>query len=102
MKGDWPDLPTKGFLVGRPATEDDIRAGNAVFSQAGTDEGALDIEIPQYVHWRDNLGNEQPMILVQAELTAHGEDVIGLRGFDGNESVATLAEIRLLGTEKPN
>jgi hypothetical protein len=97
---DWPELPTKGFIVGRPATEEDIRAGDAVFSQAGTDEGALGIKIPQYVLWDDS-GNERPMFLVQAEITARGQDVVGLRGFDGAETVATLAEIRLLGTEKP-
>ena len=98
----WPDLPTKGFVIGRPATEEDVRAGNAVFSQAGTDEGTLGVQIPQYVLWLDELGKEHPMFLVQAEVTAHREDVMGLRGFDGSETVATLAEIRLLGTEKPS
>src|SRR5215831_283757 len=27
----WPELPTSGFVAGRQATEEDVKAGNAVF-----------------------------------------------------------------------
>jgi translation elongation factor EF-Tu-like GTPase len=98
----WPELPRTGFIKERPATEEDIRRGNAVFSQAGTDEGALKLEIPQYVLWKDEDGRKHPMILVQAERSANGTDVVGLRDFAGSETVATLPEVTLLGTKKPN
>jgi len=98
----WPDLPQAGFIVGRAATEDDIRKGNAVFSQAGTDGGALRLKIPQYALWKDESGNEHPMILVQAERSASRTEVLGLRDFVGKETVATLPEVKLLGTKKPN
>ena len=28
----WPELPTSGFVSGRPATNDDVEKGNAISS----------------------------------------------------------------------
>lgn len=48
----WPSLPTTGFIKGRPATEQDIDDGNAVFVASGPNGKVLgqpiDIDIPQY------------------------------------------------------
>ena len=97
----WPDLPRTGFIVGRAATVDDAKTGNAVFSTNGTGGGSVAITIPQYVYWSDEHGAKHPMILVQAEQAPDGSTIVGLRDFNGAESVATLPEVQLLGTKKP-
>ncbi|VVT06887.1 conserved exported hypothetical protein [Sphingomonas sp. EC-HK361] len=98
----WPDLPTTGFVVGRTATVEDAKKGNATFSMDGKSQGALPIAIPQYVWWTDETGSKHPMILVQAELAPDGTKIVGLRDFGGEGTVATLLEVELLGTKKPN
>ncbi|WP_157032803.1 hypothetical protein [Sphingomonas changbaiensis] len=98
----WPELPKSRFIVGRPATLEDAKAGNAIFSTNGTGAGAVMLAIPQYVLWSDEQGAKHPMILVQAEKTPDGQTIVGLRDFSGQESVATLPEVELLGTKKPN
>jgi hypothetical protein len=96
----WPALPQSGFITGRLATVDDVKQGNAVFSQNG--EGKpLGLPIPQYVWWKDNAGKSHPMILLQAEEGPDGTGVVGLRDLAGKDTVATLAEVKLLGTKKP-
>ena len=98
----WPDLPKSGFVVGRPASVEDAKQGNAVFSMDGKSGGALPIAVPQYVWWSDEHGTKHPMILVQAEQAPDGSKIVGLRDFAGHETVATLPELELLGTKKPN
>jgi hypothetical protein len=100
-KADWPALPTTGFIVGRPATLDDMKLGNAAFTLDGKSAGALSIKIPQYVWWSDENGAKHPMFLVQGEEAPDGTKIVGLRDFEGNETVATLAELELLGMKKP-
>ncbi|MEO7656683.1 MAG: hypothetical protein ABIS25_05025 [Sphingomicrobium sp.] len=96
------DLPSKGYISGRPATVEDAKAGNAVFSMNGGSKGALSIAIPQYALWKDAKGIGHPMIVVQAERAPDVSEIIGLRDFNGGETVATLPEVTLLGTGKPN
>jgi hypothetical protein len=98
----WPNLPTSGFIAGRPATIDDAKQGNAVFSMNGGSTGPVSIEIPQYAYWNDEKGMKHPMIVVQAEKAPDGSEIIGLRDFQGHEMVATMPEVTLLGTKKPN
>ena len=98
--GQWPELPEKEFISGKPATEQDISDHRAIFSMAGQSQGPLSIEIPQYALWIDEKGAEHPMILVQAERAPDGSEIVGLRGFDGSETVATLPEVKLLGKQK--
>ena len=97
----WPDLPTKGFLSGRPATNADVEAGNAVFSMDGKSEGAVEIAVPQYALWVDDQGQRHPVIVVQAEKAPGGMNIVGLLNRDGSYTAATLPELELLGTEKP-
>jgi hypothetical protein len=94
-------LATQGFISGRPATSDDVRQGNAVFHTNGTGGDAVAIELPQYAYWSENPGEKLPVILVQAELSPEGPTLVGLRDLSGHAIVATLAELELLGTEKP-
>ncbi|WP_199857289.1 hypothetical protein [Sphingomonas sp. EC-HK361] len=88
--------------MGRTATVEDAKKGNATFSMDGKSQGALPIAIPQYVWWTDETGSKHPMILVQAELAPDGTKIVGLRDFGGEGTVATLLEVELLGTKKPN
>ncbi len=60
------------------------------------------LPIPQYVLWSDEHGAKHPMILVQAEKAPDGQTIVGLRDFSGQGTVATLPEVELLGTKKPN
>ena len=98
----WPELPTRGFTVGRAATVEDAKSGNAVFSMNGQSKGAIALLIPQYVYWTDEHGVKHPMILVQAEHAPDGTQIVGLRDFQGHETVGTLPELTLLGTKKPS
>lgn len=68
---------------------------------AGGSLGPLAVQIPQYAYWTDEEHQKHPMIVVQAEKAPDGSEILGLRGFDGSETVATLAEVQLLGTKKP-
>ncbi len=103
----WPALPLQGFVVGRAATADDVRAGNAVFCQA-TDEGAMAepsrVTIPQYALWISEDGSATKVVVVQGEKHVSdpdGEPVLGLRTFGGEEIVASGEEVRLLGVTRP-
>ena len=98
---DWPQLPSSGFLSGRAATNADVESGQAIFSMDGKSEGALPIAIPQYALWTDENGAEHPVIVVQAEKAPGGLEIVGLLHRDGSHAAATMADLRLLGTEKP-
>jgi hypothetical protein len=97
---DWPPLPSKGFVAGRPAQKSDIANGDAVFVAAIKDVvigKPLPIPIPQYALLRDT---HERVILVQAE-DANGIKLFGVRGLDGKEAVVKDTDLELLGTQKP-
>ncbi|CAN1508579.1 hypothetical protein MCEMIH16_00724 [Caulobacteraceae bacterium] len=98
----WPDLPTTGFVSGRVATDVDIIAGNAVFSQGSAPgvSSPLPLVIPQYACWTGENAGRQPVILIQAETGLIG-DLVGLRTPRGEEIAATLSEVALLGVQRP-
>ena len=97
---EWPSLPTTGFLSGRPATQQDVSDGNALFvaERAGKIIGVpLTIDIPQYaVHVDRESGVRKRVILLQAE-RAEGIEMVGYRDLAGEHGIATLAEFELLG-----
>jgi hypothetical protein len=100
----WPPLPTKGFVSGRPATDEDVTAGNAVFvlKAYGTYFGKpMDITIPQYAYLTKAGEKPVPVIVIQAEI-GKGIKLFGVRGLDGDKSTARDFELKLLGTKPPN
>jgi hypothetical protein len=99
---DWPELPTTGFIAGREAVNEDTAYGRAIFSLDGKSAGPIAVTIPQYALWRDEDGVAHPVILMQAETAPDGTQIVGLRNFDGSDTVATMPEITLLGVDKPN
>jgi hypothetical protein len=97
---DWPPLPSKGFIAGRAAQQDDLGKGDAVFVSMVNNVVVgkpIAISIPQYARLRET---REKVILVQAEETK-GIGIFGIRGLDGKEAVVTEPEVELLGTERP-
>ena len=101
---DWPPLQKSGYIAGRSATVDDVKRGDAIFTQqtnvSGERAEPLDIQLPQYAIWRAEDGSDIRAILIQAELhiTNPGDEpIFGLRTLDGAEVVAIGSEVTLLG-----
>lgn len=102
----WPDLPKDGYITGRVATAEDVKAGNAAFAAVGKNGERLStpipLKIPQYAwHVEADRGVQTPIIVIQAEDTPAGK-TIGYRIVGGpGLGVCLLAEVRLLGEKKP-
>lgn len=100
----WPDLPTEGFLAGRPATREDVAAGRAAFvlqAEGVSRSRALPVTIPQYAYHVDpETGKRTPGIVIQAE-EAGGQQLVALRTLDGENLVGLFQEIEFLGTDRP-
>jgi hypothetical protein len=98
----WPALPTRGFIAGRAATQQDMADGDAVFvaEVGGEIVGVpLDITVPQFaIHIDHEAGVGKRVIVLQAE-RASGIDMIGYveLGTDAY-GVGTAAEFEFLGT----
>lgn len=96
----WPPLPTAGFIAGRPATQADVDAGNAIFllGDAARSTGTpLAIDIPQYALFDDE-GIITVVVVVQAESEA-GVSQIGARKADGTPLIGLLGAFKLVGTQ---
>jgi hypothetical protein len=79
------------------ATEQDVREKSAIFFvRPAEPQTPLPVEIPQYAIWRDKSGRSVQAVLVQAKGLG-SENLLGLRSFDGEEIVALLAKVTLLG-----
>ena len=100
----WPDLPVKGFIFGRAATEKDVQDGNAIFvTKAGNTVigKPLPVTIPQYAYWKKSADKNVPVVIIQAE-EAKGVQIIGFRDLTGAAGAATVPEMIFLGTSRPN
>jgi hypothetical protein len=96
---DWPSLPTKGFITGRPAEQSDVMNGDAIFVAAVKNVvigKPIPIQIPQYALRRDT---HERVFVVQAE-DANGIKLVGVRSIDGKEAVVKDTDLDLLGTQK--
>jgi hypothetical protein len=99
----WPPLPATGFTKGRPATDEDVAAGNAVFvlKQYGKYFGKpLDIAIPQYAYLIQKGDKPVPVIVIQAEQERNLK-LFGVRGLDGETLTVKEPELQLLGANPP-
>jgi hypothetical protein len=98
----WPPLPTRGFVTGRAATQQDMADGDAVFvaEVGGQIVGEpLDITVPQYaIHIDHEAGVGKRVIVLQAE-RAGGIEMIGYVELETDAyGVGTAAEFEFLGT----
>ena len=99
----WPALPTTGFVLGRPATDKDVADGNAVFvlKAHGVYFGKpLDVVIPQYAYLLKRGDKPVPVIVIQAEQERNLK-LFGVRGLDGDLSVAKETDLQFLGVKPP-
>lgn len=88
---DWAVVPC---VVGRPATENDVSVGHAVFYVQG-DSVPAEITIPSCAYQLLEDGSEEPVVVVQAEQTSQGV-ILGVRPLSGGNSVCMETEVRLL------
>lgn len=105
LRFDWPPLAGFSGVTGRPATEEDVKAGRAVFvvTSSGVPIGVpLGIVVPQYALHRDEeTGEVTPCVVVQAE-QAGPERLVGCLLLPGRDLFAgKLAEFTLLGINPP-
>jgi len=99
----WPALPATGFVSGRPATDQDVADGNALFvlKAHGRYFGkAVDIVIPQYAYLLNKGDKPVPVIVVQAE-QERSIKLFGVRAPSGEVFVVKEPELRLLGAKPP-
>ena len=100
----WPPLPKDGFVSGRAATNEDVKAGRAAFSMQS--EGRvigqpLPIAVPQYAFHVSESGVRTPGVIIQAEVGL-GIPMLGIRSLrDGTVLGALQREFVLLGTSVP-
>lgn len=87
----WRQTPC---VSGRPATDEDVSAGRAVFAVRG-EPVALDLPACAIVTEED-IGEPTPVIVIQAERLEDGTVAIGYRFLDGGTGIASLDEIELL------
>ena len=87
----WRDTPS---VSGRPATDDDVNAGHAVFAVGG-EPVELDIPSPAIVR-EDGIGEATPVIVIQAERIEDGTVAVGYRLLDGGAGIAPLDDVELL------
>lgn len=88
---EWQDTP---FIVGKPASEQDIEAGIAVFA-VPTGSIPYDISLPTCaIHFSEDK-SETPILVIQAE-AVDGVVFIGARLLSGGNMVCTLEEVELL------
>jgi len=91
--GNWREVPV---TRGRVATEEDVRAGCAVFYLENADSiGALPISLPlpSLAKFLD-VNIEVPVVIIQAE-EAEGRTYIGFRFLEGGNGLASREEIKL-------
>ena len=92
----WRETP---HLSGRLATETDVREGRAVFYQQAQDivvePYALDLPCPGILHEEDSELEPRPVIVIQAETSAHLV-IVGYRFLAGGNGIATLPEVEML------
>jgi hypothetical protein len=93
IAADWQSV---SVVRGRLATEEDVRAGRAVFFLENADlPGAtpLTVPLPALALWRDDeSGQERVVIAIQAEQTVK-QRLVGFRFLEGGNGIATLDEL---------
>ena len=88
----WRETPS---VSGRTATEADVEAGRAIFAVGGE---PVALELPTCAIVREEgVGEETPVIVIQAERIEDGTVAVGFRLLDGGGSgIAALDDVELL------
>lgn len=88
----WRDTPV---VHGRPANDDDVREGRAVFAVGGDPIVEFDLPAPAIVS-EEGVGEATPVIVVQVERLEDGAVIVGYRIVDGGSGVAPLEDVEFL------
>jgi hypothetical protein len=96
----WRETPC---LRGRVATEDDVKAGRAVFYldlSEGQEGRPGDLNLPSCAILRDENGAAMPVIVIQVEESNNGSGSIevyaGYRPLAGGNGICMFSELQLL------
>jgi hypothetical protein len=97
---DWRNVP---FIEGRPAQEEDVKCGRAVFYIEGAQSKATEgISLPALARLKMEDGKSEKVIIIQVESSTKNDDVIaGYRTFAGGNGVATLRELEIIEVLNP-
>jgi hypothetical protein len=87
----WRSTP---FVAERPATEEDVAAGRAVF-YVPSGSTAAKLELPCCAVQTLEDGSTQFVVVIQAEMVSGGT-TLGVRPLDGGNGVCTDTELKLL------
>ena len=88
----WRATPS---VSGRPATDDDVNAGQAVFAVGGEPLDEIDLPACAIVR-EDGIGEATPVIVIQAERLEDDAVAIGYRLLDGGSGIAPLDDVEFL------
>jgi hypothetical protein len=96
---EWRSVPC---VSGRPATEDDVRAGRAVFYVQG-ESAAAPIPLPSCTTQTLENGTKQRVVVIQAEIGPQGT-ILGVRPLSGGNGACMDFEVEFLpeGVETEN
>jgi hypothetical protein len=87
----WRDTP---HTEGRAATDDDIAQGRAAFAVGGE---PVELDLPKCAIVREEgVGEETPVILIQAERLDDGTIAVGYRLLTGGVGIGTFDDVELL------
>lgn len=94
---EWEQTP---YLKDRVATEEDVKAGIAVFyiDSKGVDinHTPLSIKIPSLAYHVDQETSEKTLVVVVQGEQTNEEEVVGLRYLEGGNGVCLLWELEFL------
>jgi hypothetical protein len=99
MSEPWGPIDLKNWRTtpvteGRAATDDDVAQGRAAFAVGGE---AVELDLPGCAVVREEgVGEETPVILIQAERLDDGTIAVGYRLLTGGVGIATLDDVELL------
>jgi hypothetical protein len=87
----WRQTPV---TEGRAATDDDVAQGRAAFAVGGE---PVQLDLPSCAIVREEgVGEETPVILIQAERLDDGTIAVGYRLLTGGVGIATFDDVELL------
>lgn len=87
----WRETPA---VSGRAATDQDVNEGRAVFAVGGE---PVPMAIPSCAVVREEgVGEETPVIVIQAERLEDGTVAIGYRLIEGGAGISPLSDVELL------
>jgi hypothetical protein len=96
----WRNAP---HMRDRVATEEDVKAGRAVFHFQNLDEvpaWPADVQLPALALWRKESGKQVPVVVIHLQESAT-QRTAGVRYFDGGNGVCLFDELEFIDETDP-